>query len=137
MIITQSFLLNKGSEEYQEKSAKELQILEQINAVPVQRNSGIDGFLKEHFQGKPVPIKIQGEYDTIEDAIEKLERATLGKNYPLKIVVQSRESEASRLFGLSTNVKIVKSLDLQIKDLTFNQLKDSTLNLTPDNLHIE
>jgi len=85
MIITESALLNKGAEEYLEKTENELAILNQINAFPVQRNTGIDGFLKEHFEGSPVPVKIQGEYDTLEDAIEKLERASFGKNYSLKI----------------------------------------------------
>ena len=71
MVISESNLLNKGTNEYQEKSEKELAILQNINAFPVQRNSGIDGFLKDHFEDMPVPVKIQGENETIEDAIEK------------------------------------------------------------------
>ena len=71
MVISESNLLNKGTNEYQEKTQKELAILQNINAFPVQRNCGIDGFLKDHFEGMPVPVKIQGEYETIEDAIEK------------------------------------------------------------------
>ena len=67
MVISESNLLNKGTNEYQEKTEKELAILQNINAFPVQRNSGIYGFLKDHFEGRPVPVKIQGEYETIED----------------------------------------------------------------------
>src|SRR5690606_6525218 len=48
MVISESNLLNKGTNEYQEKTEKELAILQNINAFPVQRNSGIDGFLKDH-----------------------------------------------------------------------------------------
>ena len=54
MIITKSDVLNKGSESYIEKSKEELAILETLNAIPVQRNSGIDGFLKEQINGSPV-----------------------------------------------------------------------------------
>jgi len=123
MIISESNLLTKGSAEYLEKTEKELAILQNINAFPVQRNSGIDGFLKDHFEGMPVPVKIQGEYETIEDAIEKLERATIGKNYAMKIVIQTRESEISRLFSFKSDVEIIKSLELQAKELTKRTVK--------------
>lgn len=124
MIISESNLLNKGTSEYQEKTEKELAILQNINAFPVQRNAGIDGFLKEHFEEKPIPVKIQGEYETIEDAIEKLEKASYGKNYKMKILIQTKEIEISRLFGFDSNVTIIKSLELQTKDLIKNKQKD-------------
>lgn len=117
MVISESKLLNKGTNEYQEKSEKELSILQNINAFPVQRNSGIDGFLKDHFEGMPVPVKIQGEYETIEDAIKKLEKASYGKYYKMKILIQTRETGISRLFGFDSDVTIIKSLELQTKDL--------------------
>lgn len=117
MVITESNLLNKGTNEYQEKTEKELAILQNINAFPVQRNSGIDGFLKDHFEGMPVPVKIQGEYETIEDAIEKLEKASYDKNYKMKILIQTRETGISRLFGFESDVIIIKSLELQTKEL--------------------
>ncbi|WP_461097611.1 DNA-methyltransferase [Spirosoma luteolum] len=118
MIISESNLLNKGSNEYLEKTEEEIAILQDINAFPVQRNSGIDGFLKEHFGGMPVPVKIQSKYETIEDAIEKLERSSLGKNYQMKILIQTRDSEISRLFAIKSDVKIVKSLALRVSELT-------------------
>ena len=117
MIISESNLLNKGAGEYLEKSEKELAILQNINAFPVQRNAGIDGFLKEHYENMPVPVKIQGVYETIEDAINKLERASIGKNYAMKIVVQTKESLISPLFAFQTDVTIIKSLELQTRDL--------------------
>jgi site-specific DNA-methyltransferase (adenine-specific) len=117
MVISESNLLNKGTNEYQEKTEKELAILQNINAFPVQRNSGIDGFLKDHFEGMPVPVKIQGEYETIEDAIEKLEKASYGKDYKMRILIQTRETGICRLFGFESDVTIVKSLELQTKDL--------------------
>ncbi len=117
MVISESNLLNKGTNEYQEKTEKELAILQNVNAFPVQRNSGIDGFLKDHFEGMPVPVKIQGEYETVEDAIEKLEKASYGKDYKMKILIQTRETGISRLFGFESDITIVKSLELQTKDL--------------------
>lgn len=116
MVITESELLNKGAECYREKTEKELAILQNINAIPVQRNSGIDGFLQEQISGKPVPVKIQGEHETLEDAIEKLEKASAGKGYGYRIVIQTRETVNSRLFGFDSDVEIIKSLELQVKE---------------------
>ncbi len=127
MIISGSNLLNKGTNKYQEKNEKELSILQNINAFPVQRNSGIDGFLKDHFEGMPVPVKIQGEYETIEDAIEKLEKASMGKAYKMKILIQTRETGISRLFGFESDVTIIKSLELQAKDLMKKNNEGTTL----------
>lgn len=117
MVISESNLLRKGVDEFREKTDKELAILQNINAFPVQRNSGIDGFLKDHFASMPVPVKIQGDGETVEEAIQKLEKACLGKAYKMKILIQTRETAANRLFGLDSNVIIVKSLELQVRDL--------------------
>lgn len=118
MIITDSALLNKGSGSYLEKSDYELAILNSIDALPVQRNSGIDGFLKTHVNEKPVPVKIQGKHETLNDATEKLERSCQGKGYHLKIIIQTRkESKGNRLFELVSDVKIIKSAKLKIEEL--------------------
>ena len=114
MIVSRSNLLEQGLNKYREKSDRDLAILSNLNAFPVQRNSGIDGFLKEHFEGCPVPVKIQGKQETLEEAIKKLEKATKNNNYPMKIVVQTKES-LSRFFPLETHVEIVQSLELQCK----------------------
>ena len=118
MIITNSALLQNGSKSYLEKSEYELAILKSINALPVQRNSGIDGFLKSHFEGKPVPVKIQGTHENLDDAIEKLERACKGKKYNLKVVIQTKiDLQENRLFELISDVEIIKSSQLRIEEL--------------------
>lgn len=117
MIISDSNLLNKGIDDYLEKTEKEIALLTEINAFPVQRNSGIDGFLREHFQGKPVPVKIQGEGEPVEESIRKLQRASVGKKYLMKIVIQTNKSEARPLFDLETDVLVIKSLGLQAEEL--------------------
>ncbi|WP_201293650.1 hypothetical protein [Tenacibaculum maritimum] len=84
----------------------------------MQRNSGIDGFLKNHFNEKPVPVKIQGKNETLNDAIKKLEKSCQGKDYDLKIVIQTRkEAKGNRLFELVSDVEIIKSDKLKIEEL--------------------
>ncbi len=118
MIITDSALLNKGADSYFEKSAFEMAMLNSIDAIPVQRNAGIDGFLKNHFNDKPVPVKIQGKYETLSDAIEKLEQSCHGKMFDLKIVIQTRkETSGNRLFEIESDVEIIKSQQLKIEEL--------------------
>jgi site-specific DNA-methyltransferase (adenine-specific) len=56
LVFSRSFLLEKGENEYITKSEYEQKILENLDAIPVQRNSGIDGFLKDYYLGKPVSI---------------------------------------------------------------------------------
>lgn len=118
MVVTQSNLLKNGANDYLEKTDFELSILASINALPVQRNAGIDGFLKEHHKNFPVPVKIQGEDETVEEAIEKLEKATVAKNYPLKIVIQTKEIKDNRLFPFHSDVKVIKTIGLQINALS-------------------
>jgi site-specific DNA-methyltransferase (adenine-specific) len=122
MIVSESNLLKNGKEKYLEKTEWELTLLAQLNAFPVQRNSGIDGFLKEHFNNCPVPIKIQKDYETLEESIEKLEHAAINENFPLKIVVQTKKTQTTRFFPLETNVKIIQSLDVQCQKYMNNKL---------------
>ena len=121
MIITDSALLKKGKKSYLEKSEYEVALLKSIDALPVQRNSGIDGFLKSHFQDKPVPVKIQSKYETLSDSIESIERASKKKEYKLKIVIQTKsETNSSRIFNLVSDVKIIKSTSLIIEEMKKN-----------------
>jgi site-specific DNA-methyltransferase (adenine-specific) len=118
MIITDSALLNKGSDSYLEKSDYETALLNNIDALPVQRNAGIDGFLKSHINNKPVPVKIQNKHETLDDAIEKLEKSCKGRKYDLKILIQTKKDEKrNRLFESNSDVRIIKSEKLRIEEL--------------------
>jgi len=114
MIISNSELLRKGSQSYIEKSEKEISILKSINAVPVQRNNGIDGFLKKQINGKPIAIRIQREHETINEAITAVENSTQAQNCDIKIIILTNESKG--LFEIKTNIVLIKSYELDIND---------------------
>lgn len=115
MIITNSELLEKGKTSYVEKSEYELFLLKSINAIPVQRNNGIDGFLKRQFNDKPIPVRIQKKDETLEDAIEAINNSEQAKKSDLKIVIQTNNYR--QLFPLEDNqILIIKSSELLIDE---------------------
>jgi site-specific DNA-methyltransferase (adenine-specific) len=117
-VKTTSFLLEKGEKEYVTKNEKEMAILNSLNAIPVQRNKGIDGFLREHYRDKPVPVKIQKPDETFEEALNHLIYASKKRNCILKILIRTRHEE--HLFDFivnddqDKNIIILDSYDLSI-----------------------
>lgn len=98
-----------------------------IDAIPVQRNSGIDGFLKTHFNGKPVPVKIQGKNQTLQDAKFKLLESSKNNKYELKILIRTNTLSEQTLIdsveSIDPNLIILNSLDLEVSNI----LKNNTI----------
>lgn len=89
MVKTESHLLKKGKMAYRNLSEKQINILKSIGAVPVQRNSGIDGFLAEYVEGYPVSVKIQKEEETIQEAIGKIIKASKKKKCKYMVLIRT------------------------------------------------
>ncbi|MCD8326903.1 MAG: site-specific DNA-methyltransferase, partial [Lachnospiraceae bacterium] len=118
MVKTESSLLIKGKAAYQNLSEQKMTLLKLIGATPVQRNSGIDGFLSEYIDGKPVPVKIQEEDETLDDALNKLIKSSKSKKCDLMILVRTH-IDYMRIFDFGRiphGVIILDNLDLQIND---------------------
>jgi site-specific DNA-methyltransferase (adenine-specific) len=131
---SESQLLAIGEEGYLDKSDYERAILKAIDAVPVERNSGIDGFLKEYVDGYPVSVKIQKQGESIEVSKRKLINASKTKNCKLMILVKTQKESDNALFSWSDeNVLVIASYDLQIKNWTDEQ-SEKAKNLTVSSL---
>lgn len=131
-IKTESYLLEVGEEGFLDKSDYERSILKTINAIPVERNNGIDGFLKTHINERPVSVKIQKKDEDIETAKQKLITASQTKNCELMILIRTHQRN-ERLFSLDTdegNVLVIDSHDLMIWDW----LQEKSLALSKNNL---
>ncbi len=115
-IVTNSELMNNGRNSYITKKDKELSILNSISAVPVQRNRGIDGFIN-NLTSKPIPVKIQKQTETINDALDLLIQATNGKYYEDLVLIRTNQLQKQNLFDsiLNNKVHIVDSADLLIQ----------------------
>ena len=120
-IKTESDLLKKGEEAYINQDPKILEILNRLHIVPVQRNKGIDGFLKVKKSFKPIPVRIQKENETLETAIKLLVQACKKNDYEKKILVKSNELEGQQLFAFHNQkpdekVVVVDNIEKFIKE---------------------
>ncbi|MBL8089973.1 MAG: hypothetical protein KF758_01650 [Anaerolineales bacterium] len=114
---SESQLLSIGEEGYLDKSDYERTILKAIDAVPVERNSGIDGFLKDYINNSPVSVKIQKQGESLEISKRKLLNASKTKNCKLMILIKTQMEIDTTLFSWSDeNILVIDSYDLQIKN---------------------
>ncbi len=123
-IRTKSFLLEKGEADYIEKTEKELGILKAIGAVPVQRNSGIDGFRWTEQAERPISIRIQKPGESLSQAKSKLKIASKTKNCLAMVLVRTNNIETASLFESfeqiesEENLLIIDAYDLLIDNWT-------------------
>jgi site-specific DNA-methyltransferase (adenine-specific) len=112
---SESQLLALGEESYLDKSEYERAVLTAIDAIPVERNSGIDGFLKEYVDGGPVAVKIQKPGESLEISKRKLMNASRTKNCQWMILVKTQREPDNTLFLWDdANLLVLDSYDLQI-----------------------
>ena len=115
-IKSESALLKKGIDSYQNQSPEIAEYLKKINAYPVQRNKGIDGFMRDGDDIKPVPIKIQRHGESIKDAQDSLLKACIKNDFQTKILISTETNEDS--FLEEDNLYIFNKSNLKIEQLT-------------------
>ena len=127
LIKTDSFLLKKGKAAYQNLSKNQLAILKSINAMPVQRNSGMDGILSEYLDGKPVSVKIQKEEETLDEAINKLIKSSRTKKCEYMILIRTHTDYINVIdFNrIPQGVIIMDSYEMQIDEYINNKQSKS------------
>lgn len=84
---TDSCLLIRGRDTYRQADQDALAYLNGLDAVPVQRNRGMDAVLREEALGGPVPIRVQRPGESLPDAAKSLYKASRNKNVAVMIVV--------------------------------------------------
>ena len=98
--------MKKGKAAYCNQTDNMLQILSRLDAIPVQRNKGIDGFLKDGDSIRPIPIKIQRTNETLDSARELLVQACKVNEYKIKILVKTNDKCESTLFDYKDDREI-------------------------------
>lgn len=92
---SESKLLKNGKRAYLNRDDRIVEILNEIGAVPVQRNKGIDGFLKIDGEMLPVPVRIQRPRETVEDAVDRLMSASGKNGFAPKILVKTNDRKSA------------------------------------------
>lgn len=119
LIKTESTLIKKGRQSYQNLNDEEMSLLKQLNATPVQRNSGIDGFLKDFVNELPVAIRIQRKDEHLEEAKTKLLRASKKKNCSCMILLRTHIDEVNSIFNIDQDERlfIIDAYDIHINNI--------------------
>lgn len=118
LVKTESFLLKKGRASYQKQKEQQVELLKMIGAIPVQRNNGIDGFLKEYIDGKPVSVKIQKQDETLDEAVSKLIKASKTKKCIYMILIRTHVDRINT-FDFEKNTEgliLLDSYEMQIHE---------------------
>lgn len=123
-IKSESNLLQKGKDAYNNVNSQVKKILHDIEYIPVQRNSGIDAILKETYQNSPILVRIQKEHETIEEAIKQLSKAVKVKHSKKSFLI--RTNDIKSLFEIDTinnEIEIINSTFYGFKQV-LNKLKE-------------
>ena len=122
-----SRLLEIGREAYRTADEQSLSLLRDLDLVPIQRNGGIDAILKENFDGGPVTLRVQRSGETIQEAAEKLWKASASKKAKIMfLVTMSRGGCFEFADELPPGVVVIESPAMQIREF-FEKLKASAI----------
>ena len=113
---TESKLLKKGIEAYKTKNNFEKIILEQLDCDIVQRNKGIDGFLKKYYKNLPVAVKIQKSSESFYEAVELLYNAGKKKKCSAMVLIRTKKEELIKYINIPSNMIIIEEYKLQLED---------------------
>ena len=117
---TVSRLLEVGKDAFRRQDTKTRSLLETMNALVVERNNGLDGFLKVHYLDVPVAIRIQKENESLDETRRQLLKASATKGCILKILVRTQAAEYNVQTihddpeVIDTNLLIIDSHELMI-----------------------
>lgn len=89
-IETKSALLEKGRSSYENHDEDAAIHLSGLDYIPVHRNKGIDGLLKNGIGGLPTFIRVQREHETQSEAAGTLVKATRNKGVCYLVLVVTR-----------------------------------------------
>ena len=112
---TESKLLKIGVESYKTKNPVESAILAQLDCDVVQRNKGIDGFLRKYYKNALVAVKIQKDSENILEAVELLKKAGAKKKCSATILIRTKDDKLNRHINIPANMIVMDNYKIQIE----------------------
>ena len=115
-IKTESAVLKKGRNAYINVDKNALSILDGLDFIPVQRNAGIDAFLKTENTDLLIPVRVQRSTETVMDVADKLTRATRSKKIIKAILIRTcQEDDLFYEAMLPRYIELIDSTSLSIQ----------------------
>ena len=114
---TESDLLKKGKSAYLNQDPEIIKTLNKINAITVQRNKGIDGFIKKGDLVKPIPIRFQRKDETFEIARRALLDACKKNGFKSKILVKHENSKEWPILETNDGLLVLDNTETLSKHL--------------------
>jgi site-specific DNA-methyltransferase (adenine-specific) len=128
--------LEVGKEAYLNQNDEARSILDSMDALTVQRNNGIDGFLKIRFFDTPIAIRIQRSDESLEEARKQLLKASITKGCILKILIRTQPDQTMfALEDLDDNLLVIDSYELAIDQWLAEKIetaKREEMSLSPN-----
>jgi site-specific DNA-methyltransferase (adenine-specific) len=117
-VRSESRLMTEGKDSYLNQSPEISRVLELIDATPVQRNSGIDGFLKRAHDGLPIPVRIQRDWETFEQASTTFAKACSEKGCGKRLLIVTNNTQSLGLWTQESDrdLVVIHALHLSIND---------------------
>ncbi len=122
---TESALLQRGRAAYANADKDALSLLQGLDLVPVQRNTGIDAFLKITNENSLVPVRVQRQYEALSEAAHKLQRAAKSKNATRAFLIRTHDDH-NLLFASPVPESII------VVDAPVFQIKQKMLEIVAD-----
>ena len=119
---TESKLLRIGADSYKMKTPEEMAILSQFDCDIVQRNKGIDAFLRKRYLGAPVAIRLQRNNEMLQDAIEALDFAARRKGCSFALLVTNNSQSKDIVYTIPNNMIILDKMNVQLENEIQNKL---------------
>lgn len=116
-IKTKSALLSTGINAYKTKTKEEMAILNQFECDIVQRNKGIDAFLKKYYLDAPVALKIQKTNETFSEAIQLLYTAGIKKHCSFMILITHESKWKDHDDIIPTNLIVISQYETQVNNI--------------------
>lgn len=121
-VKTKSRLLDVGASAYDEKTEYEKKLLNCFECNIVQRNKGIDAFLKKMYLGSPVAIRIQKENETLSDTIRLLNTASSSKKCKYSILIRTSMQSELKNVNVPSNIILLDSYSMIIEQYIESEL---------------
>lgn len=117
LVKSNSPLLNKGREAYQNLPDEVTKLLATLPVRLVQRNQGIDAIYDEFINNQPIVLRVQRQGENLAEAAQKLKNAGQKKRAALMLLIQTQEHDlqASFLDIIPAEVILLDSLDLALQ----------------------